>query len=258
MKSIWLSALQKDEAGVQKTMAQMKTYGLNVLGHFWQDDNAKMAWDAALDEMLAAKSTLWTILGSREDLLKEELRYGLSMMAMCLRSGKGAGFPIVILQTGAPLLTAGELPSPLQGAIVMDATATATPAKLVAKVHAAVADLPAAYFFDMVGNPQVGQWFEIHPTKDAWSGIIFGVDQGDIRFQAVGPTGKLPDKATLEYAMQGLQVEVGEKAYTAWAVRNPITPEQSYFVKVEGTPGSMIFGPFSEETETELYAIHLK
>ena len=258
MNAIWLSALHKDEAAVQKTMSQMKTYGLNVLGHFWQDDNAKLAWDAALDEMIAAKSTLWTIFGNREDLLKEEVRYGLSMTALCLQARKSAAFPIVILQAGMPLLTAGELPSPLQRAVVMDAANASTPAKLVAKVHAPVADLSAAYVFDMVGNPQFGQWFEIRPTRDAWAGMIFGVDQGDIRFQAVGPAGKLPEKATLEYAMQGLKVEIGEKNYTAWAVRNEITPEHAYFVKVDGTPGSVIFGAFSEEAETELFVIHLK
>ena len=258
MKSIWLSALHKDEAAVQKTMSQMKTYGLNVLGHFWQDDNAKMAWDAALDEMLDAKSTLWIILGKREDLLNEEIRYGLSMMALCLQAREGAGFPMIVLQEGMPLLKAEELPSPLQRAVVMDASSAATPAKIVAKTHAAAPDLPAIYHFDMVGSPQFGQWFEIRPTADSWPGMIFGVDQGDIRFQAVGPVGKLPNKTTLEYAMQGLKVEVGEKAYTAWAVRNAITPEQSYFVKVEGTPGSMIFGAFSEDAETELFVVHLK
>jgi hypothetical protein len=258
MNSIWLSALHKDEAAVQKTMSQMKTYGLNVLGHFWQNENAKLAWLAALEEMMKAKSTLWTILGRREDLLNEELRYGLSMMALGLQAKIGPGFPIVILQQDALLLESDALPSPLQRAALLDAANAGTPAKLVAKVHAATPDLPTAYKIDMVGNPHFGQWFEIYPTKGIWPGIIFGVDQGDIRFQAVGPPGKLPEKTTLEFAMQGLKIQIGDKEYNAWALRNEISPETAYFVKIEGMPASIIFGAFTEDEETDLFVLNFK
>ncbi|MBR9981888.1 MAG: hypothetical protein KFF50_12745, partial [Desulfatitalea sp.] len=110
----------------------------------------------------------------------------------------------------------------------------------------------------MVGSAQIGQWFELRPTRDSWPGVIFGIDQGEIKFQAVGPAGALPTTSTLNFPMQGLKIEVGERAYTAWAVRNAISAESSYYVKVEGTPGSLIFGPFSENSETEMVVIDLQ
>jgi len=88
--------------------------------------------------------------------------------------------------------------------------------------------------------------------------LIFGVNEGEIKFQAVGPSGQLPKNSTLNYPMQGLQIEFDGRTYSAWAVRNEITGESSYYVKVDGFPKSIIFGAFSEQNETEMYRIDLK
>ena len=202
MNAIWLSALKKDEAVVQKVMAQLKTYGISAQGHFWENDNAKLAWLGARDALLTGEIGVWVILGGREELKNPDLRYGLSMTALGLQSRKGAGYPIVVLQSGGDLITGEELPTPLARAVVLEADNPGTPAKLVAKVHARMQALPPAYYIDMVGNEQLGQWLEVRPTGEPWPGVIFGVDAGEIVFQAVGPPGKLPQKTTLNYAMQ--------------------------------------------------------
>ena len=258
MKSIWLSAVPKDEAAVQKMMAQMKQYGLVLQGHFWTNDNAKMAWIGPRDELLNDQVVMWAILAGREELMQGDLRYGLSMLALTVQARKKAGLAMVILQTEGDPLTAEDLPSPLQRSIVLPAADPGTPAKLVAKVHARAPSLPAAYEVAMVGNEQIGQWLEVHPTEGSWPGVIFGVDDGEIVFQAAGPAGQLPQKSVLNYAMQGLKLELGGSAFTAWATQNEVSRETSYFVKISGTPKTLLFGPYAENSETELYVVHLQ
>jgi len=87
---------------------------------------------------------------------------------------------------------------------------------------------------------------------------MFGVTGAEITFHAVGPAGSLPSKTTLNYPMQGLKLEMGDKEYTAWAAQNELNAETSYFVKVEGYPESILFGPFSPEAEADVLIVRLK
>lgn len=258
MKVIWLSALSKDEKAVQKVMAQMKNYGLEVQGHFWQNDNEKMAWIGAKEELGSDPVAMWIIMGSREELENPELRYGLSMLAITTQARKGIGFPIVIMQTEGDPILADQLPDPLKRAAILKAGDPGTPAKLVAKTHAKAPKLPTDYHLDIVGNEQLGLWLSVRPSRDPWPGIIFGVDDGEINFQAVGPPGQLPKKTTLNFPMQGLKLEIGDTEYTAWATKNEVSTEQAYFIKIKGCPKTLLFGPFAEEAEAELYILRLQ
>jgi len=87
---------------------------------------------------------------------------------------------------------------------------------------------------------------------------MFGVAGGEVVFQAVGPAGGLPEKSVLNYPMQGLKLTLGDTEYTAWAAQNEITPETAYYVKVEGYPTSIVFGPYSNEESADVYVINLK
>lgn len=258
MKSIWLSALSVPEQEVRALMGKLKTYGLNPSGHQWNDDLGAMAWMGPKDELCKAQCAFWAIMGGRAAWQKPETRYGLSMLALCVQAKRGIGFPIVLLQSGSDPLSAADLPTPLQRAVVLPAADAGTPAKLVAKAHVQAPDLPASYHLDMVGNPQFGQWFEVRPVREPWPGIIFGVDEGDIKFQAVGPAGQLPTTSTLEYPMQGIKMEYNQRPFTAWALRNTLSPEISYYVKVEGAPATLLFGAFSEAGEAEMFLVSLK
>jgi hypothetical protein len=258
MKSIWLSALSVPEKEVQAVMAKLKSYGLNPGGHQWNDDLAAMAWMGPKDQLINPQCAFWAIMGPKAAWQKPETRYGLALLALCVQARRGQGFPIVLLQTGAEAIGAADLPTPLQRAVTLPAGDAGTPAKLVAKAHVQVPDPPAAYHLDMVGNPQFGQWFEVRPARDEWPGIIFGVDQGEIKFQAVGPAGQLPTSSTLNFPMQGLKMEFNRREFTAWALRNTLSPATSYYVKVEGAPATLLFGAFSEAGEAELYHVTLK
>jgi hypothetical protein len=52
-------------------------------------------------------------------------------------------------------------------------------------------------------------------------------------------------------------LSLGEKEYSAWAAQNELTPETSYFVKIQGTPESLLFGPYSTQEEAELYVLKI-
>jgi hypothetical protein len=258
MKTIWLTSLGSSKDAVHRLMSQMKSYGLEVDGHFWKDDLKKVAWMAARDNLIDSKIALWAILGSNEDLINPDIRYGLSLLAITAQAKIGLGFPIIVLQTEGEPVPPDSLTTPLKGVDVLPSSSATLGAKLVAKVHTSPKKISPEYYIDVYGNEQIGQWFEIRPAGSNWPGAMFGVDSGEIAFHAVGPFGKLPSKSVLNYPMEGLKLNLGNKEYTAWAAQNELNPETSYFVKVDGFPESILFGPYSTEEAADVYVIKLK
>ena len=256
-KKIWISSITHSRDTVKDLMARLKRYGLDVDGHFWEDDLEKMAWMKPRNNIIDEAVGMWAILGSQEDFENPSIRYGLSVLCTTVQAKRGLGFPVALL------LTLGEidpssLPTPLRGSDVLPAGDATMGAKIVAKVHAPLNAIPTEYRIDVYGNAQIGQWFEVGPSSDPWEGAMLGVDEGEITFQAVGPKGRLPSTSTLNYPMKGLKLNLGEKNYTAWAVKNPIDIDTSYFVKIEGFPSSVIFSQFSESEATDVFVFQLK
>lgn len=105
MKAIWLTSLFSSEDTVKNLIPQLRAYGLEVKGHFWEDDLEKMAWAKAREELIKPDVTLWLILASQENLASPSIRYGLSLLTITLQAKRGYSFPISIL------LTQGEVPS---------------------------------------------------------------------------------------------------------------------------------------------------
>ena len=257
MKTIWLTSLIFSEDQVKLLVPQLKTYGLEVKGHFWEDDLGKMAWSKAREELIKPDVALWLILGSDEKLNTPSVRYGLSLLAITVQAKRGSSFPIGLLFAGG-IPSPESLPTSLKGADLFSLTDAAMPAKLVTRVHSATAGVSPEYRLDVYGIPQIGQWFEIGPTGNAWPGAMFGVSGGEITFHAVGPRGSLPEQSVLQYPLKGLKLSLGEKDYIAWAAQNQIDSKTSYFVRVDGCPESITFGPYSTQEEAELYVVNLK
>ena len=260
MKQVWLTSLSKDEKEVQQVMKSLKGYGLGVDGHFWEDDLEKMAWMGPRDMLLSKDIAAW-LLYIRGDafIKKESVRYGLSLLAMTVTAARGLDFPILALLDGAEL-DAESLSTPLAGMELMDVSNPASMAKIVAAVHKTRGKSVQApgYRIDVYGNPQIGQWFETGSGDGGWKGAVFGVSGGNIVFQAVGPKGRLPERSVLHYPVQGMDIEMGGQKFTAWGVQNELTEADSYFVKVEGQPDAIIFGPYPHTDEAEVYKIRLK
>lgn len=258
MKKIWMTSLDSSKENVQALMANMKKYGLEVDGHFWKDDPEKPTWPGFLEGLLDPKNAVWVIMGSDQQMMSPDALYGLSMLGIALKAGKGSGFPVVLLQTAGEPVLPDHLPTILKSADVLSITNPALGAKLTAKANMPVKHIPSEYRMDVYGNEQIGQWIEVGPEDAAWKGCMFGVAGGEIKFQAVGPKGELPPTSTLNYPVQGMKVTLGETDYQAWAVQNDIDPESSYFVKIEGAPASIIFSSYSTDEETDVYVVKLK
>ncbi len=256
-KKIWITSLVQDKNTIQDLMKMIKRYGLDVDGHFWEDDLEKMAWMKPRSNILEQNVAMWAILGSQEDFENPSIRYGLSALCATVQAKKGLSFPVSLFLTLGQI-DPSTMPTPLRGAEVYAVGDATVGAKIVAKVHGSPEQVSPDYRFDIYGNAQIGQWFEVGPVSGPWEGAMFGVDEGEITFQAVGPKDRLPSTSTLNYPMKGLKLSLGDTEYTAWAVKNPIDTDTSYFVKVEGFPGSIVFGSFSESDAAEVFVYKLK
>ncbi|WP_250478489.1 MULTISPECIES: hypothetical protein [unclassified Caballeronia] len=248
-KTVWITAFDKEKAGARvAALSQvLKRYGLATQGHFWVDEPEKLAWRAGLDALNAARADLWLILADDAALAKPSVRYGLSVFAASLRESRGAGFPVAL----SGMTDIAEVPPMLGHATVLVESNAAWPAKIVARANMAKAGEALDYRVEVVGEEQLGQWFALGPRAGEWSGVVFGVHGGGatIDFQAVGPRGKLPEKTVLEYAQEGLTLKVGEREFIAWAVRNRLGPDDAYYARVKGTPESILFMPYTEDSE---------
>lgn len=258
MKAVFLTSLTSSQDLVKVIISQLKPYGLDISGHFWIDDLQKMAWMGARDMLTDSNPVLWAILGSREDFEKTDIRYGLSLLALSANARKPSPLSILILQEGADAILADDLPTPLKNAEIYPLPDKGLGAKLVAKAHQSKSPFSREYYIDILGNEQIGQWFEIRPAAGSWPGAMFGAAGGEILFQAVGSAGRLPEKTVLNYPLQGMALKLGEAEYTAWAVQNEINPETAYYAKVQNYPSSILFGPFSTEQSADVYVITLK
>jgi hypothetical protein len=257
MKKIWITSLSSDETKVQKIMAMAKKYALDANGHFWLDDLKKMAWLGPREELIKDDIALWLILSSDTDLASASVRYGLSMLALSMQGVRGHGVPVIFLHEGQ-VPSIDTLPTPFQGAEIFVIDNPAIGAKLVAKANVPLKKVAVDYRFDIFAMPQLGQWFEVGPVDSTWKGVMFGVFGAEIDAHGVGPSGKLPEKSVLEYPMQGLQVAVGDDEHTAWAVQNELDGGSSYYVRVQGEPQSILFGPLAEEDDADVYILKLQ
>jgi hypothetical protein len=258
MKTIWVSVLGAYKEEVQKLMSLLKPYGMEIKGSFWEDDLEKLSWIKDRDGLIDRNTALWLVLGSAKELLTPSIRYGLSMLSLSVLAQRGHHFPRIIATLEKDPVEGASLPTPLKGTECTALSDSALGAKIVARVHTPAKEPVLDYRLDAYGSLHIGQWFEVGPGKGSWDGCMFGVEGGEITFQAVGPRGRLPDQATLQFPVRGMELRLGEQSYVAWAVQNELTPDQSYFAKVTGFPQSILFGPHSDADEAEVYVIRLK
>lgn len=258
MKKLWITALDTPEQSggtVKALMATLHIYGIESGGHFWEDDLKKLAWLGPLGTLAERDTAAWVILGSSKSIEPSSIRYGLSLLAISLLAKKGQSFPIIILDTGEGL-NAAVLPLPLRGADIYPAGLPTLGAKLVAKANLPLKPFDPGYRLNVHASEHYGVWFEIGPSGGTpWNGALLGVNGGTIDFHGYGPAGALPQKAVLEYPMQGLKLETGGKEYIAWAVQNKLDSGSSYYVRVQDIPASIVFGPL--ESDDGVFTIDL-
>ena len=257
MKAIFITSLTSSSDAPQSLAAQVKPYGIPVMGHFWIDDLRGMAWMGAREKLAEPDTAVWVILGSKKDFEKKEIRYGLSLLALSVQSLRRSLLPVMILREGDEDISADDLPTPFKDARIFPFSGESLGVKLVAAANQPPTPVSREYYFDVLGNETIGQWFGIRPAEGAWTGAMLGVSGGNILFHAVGPAGRLPDKTVLNYPLRGMTLALGDAEYTAWAAQNPVNPETAYYVKVENHPSSILFGPYSDEDAADVYVVKL-
>lgn len=259
-KKIWVTWLpgQECEPELQNTMQALQAVGLEVSGAPWIDDLEKTAW-TELGDMLAGDEApeLWLVAGREQDFSNDRFRYGLSLLSATLLQTNPA------LRIFAQGLDGdmGELPTLLSHWTVLD-NVDGWNAKIVAAAYGGAAPLPEFDFHStVIAHSAIGQWFEVGPAAGGgdWAGAMFGVIDGDaeIIFQAVGSRGQLPETAVNEYPSQGIKAEINGDGFTAWALQNKISEDQSYYIKVQGFPKKIMFGGHPGTDQADVHVINL-
>ncbi|HON22247.1 MAG TPA: hypothetical protein PKV74_00620 [Syntrophales bacterium] len=258
MKKVWITSLEKDQKDVQRLLGTVRQYGLNGDGHFWVDDLEKMAWDGALEPLTAKETALWIIMGGDASWEKPSVRKGLSLLALAVQHRRGYGFPILLL-TAAKAMDVNGLPTPFRGAEVLPLSTSAPGPKIVALAsRPATAPVPE-YRLNLHALHGIGLWFEVGPAKDGfpWEGVMFGVHGADIDAHGVGPADGIPARTVLEYQVKGMKVTLGEEEFTTWAARNRLDASLSYYVRTQGAPDKILFGPYAADDNAEVHVLSL-
>lgn len=251
MKSIWITALAREQVSAVTITGMAAQYGLAADGHFWSNDLNAMAWTAVRDTLRDKNVSLWVIAGSAEDLLPE-VRYGLTLLYLSIRAERPELAILWVDSDGQ--LSADLLPGVFADVPLIGSNSRLLGAKLAAGANTSIKPASAEYRLAVHVNPGFGVWFETGPgAGKCWDGAMFAVDGGGITAHGVGPAGSLPQKCVLEYPMQGMRLSLGETEYTGWAIANRLNDESSYFIKVEGVLSAFLFGPQAEGDEDEVY-----
>ncbi|XCN73036.1 MAG: hypothetical protein Q3M24_22630 [Candidatus Electrothrix aestuarii] len=258
MKSIWITALAKEQVSVMAITGTASQYGLAADGHFWTDDLGKMAWLGIREKLTDKNISLWVIAGKAEDLTPE-VRYGLTLLSLTIRMERpDLSLLWVDTEDDKDKSDNSMLPTVFAGVPRIGITSNLLGAKLAAGANTAAKPSATEYRLSVHANPGFGVWFEVGPvTPQEWSGAMLAVAGGEIKAHGVGPSGTLPEKCVLEYPLRGMELSLGEKKYTGWAVANKMTGDSSYFVKVDGVPSGLLFGPLAEGDEVELYRVDM-
>jgi len=256
-KKVWVSMLEKNEGLGRILFEELARYGLEPGGHFWEDDPSGLGWAGPSTEINSGSCAAWLIVGQAESFGKKETRQGLALAALAAQGAHGHGFPILISPSGGPL-DPGSLPTPLLGAEMVN---TSLGVKTVARVNAGKPGGGSAdYRLDVRPLPGLGLWFEIGTSRDPWQGAFFGCSgEGEASPDAhgVGPAGTIPQKSTLHYPVRGMKLEMKGREFSAWGVRNELSPADSYYVRVNGVPEALVFGPFPDDDDAEVLTVSL-
>lgn len=254
-KTVWITSLTKNEDKASALFQKIHSYGLTSNGHFWVDDLEKMAWSGASEGLLAPETAVWLITGAVEDFAKPSLRQGLSLLALLVAGQRGHGFPVLLCPFEGRVEPA-SLPFPLRTAEAVGEAMLG--AKLAAKANMPFRPEPAGYRLRLYPLPGLGLWFEAGPgVGQSWKGALFGVAGTDIDAHGVGPAGKIPERATLNYPIKGMRLAAGEREYTAWGLSNPLSETESYFVRVTAAPQALLFGELPEGDAADLFTMEL-
>lgn len=244
-RCVWLIGLGDVDRVAQQVAAQLRPYGTPVRGQKWPSGE-KQPWLASAQEAAGAGARVVVVVAQPESYANPERRRELALFRLLLQSlNKTTVNGFVVL---TDLAAATTLDSDLPGTAVLadweKVTDTGWPARVVARMHAPrKPQWPAR--IGMYAQEKLGVWLEVKPSPDSTTqGCLLGVSghSASISFHAVGPAGRLPERSVNEYELKGIEFEAAGHAFSAWALRNTLTPADAYFVRIEQEPDILAIG----------------
>jgi len=260
-KQVWVTWLAAESPALSLNAVgqALAKNGLSAGGAPWENNLQQMTWLSVADVVTDTtnKADAWVIVGDRESFHNKDTRFGLSLITMLAKETRGYDFPIFVL--AADFNNDAELPFLLRDATIVSSSEAAWAAKIVAQLHLKRSVEAPSYRFSVRANPAFGLWLEIGPREGEWQGVMAGVsDSAEITHQAVGERGVVPERCTLEYPIQGMKGEIGDHAYQLWATKNRLSSNESYYIRITGTPERVVFGNYpDEDAEGDVTVIEL-
>lgn len=260
-KKIWLSWMPSGEDAPEAgdAVAKLGRYGLHVAGGPWGNPLDRLAWAKVAEVLLdSSRSDAWILAGHRAELDALDNRRALSLLTTMVSSARGPRFPLLVLCLDAPL-HADDLPLLARRCGALSATDPSWPAKVVAATTRTTEPVDLGFLFNVHAHPLIGQFYELGPIDLPWEGVMVGLHGAAcISHHAVGPRGEIPEGAVVEYELRDLKADVGGREFTAWAVKNHLTPSDSYYLRVDGTPDAILVSGYpGDESELEASVIDL-
>jgi hypothetical protein len=245
-------ATAEGDPSPQPAVAALSKSGMAANGAPWVDDPKEFAWSELADVLKddEAGPDIWVIGARKLDLANADHRFGLSMVAAMARVDRNEPVHIVIMGIdGMP--DAESLPTLLRSCQLVDGTDASWSAKVLVAAMMAKPGPQDSFRLRVTAHKQLGLWFEVGPTSGEWSGCMAGVSGGEatISNHAVGLSGGLPEKTVLEYKLEGIELDIGDDAFVAWAVKNKVTDQDSYYVKIEAPPRKLLIGEHPDDAE---------
>ncbi|NLY28323.1 MAG: hypothetical protein GX049_12410 [Alcaligenaceae bacterium] len=259
----WFITVEDTHTPASRAAGQLGPYGLTVKGQRWPE-NQSLGWLVSAQEAASAQAGVVVVAVSAVQWANPELRRSLALFRLALQTLRQRWINGFILLTGDSSKAATDQPdtttfttllndwTPLEG--------STWPARVVARAHAPVAPKWPVRL-NLHGHERLGVWLETHPVPlESSRGALVGVsgNQASIGFHAVGPKGRLPDRSINEYELKGLQFQAGNHDFTAWALQNPLAPDQSYFVRLDGEPDFLAVGSLPEGSPDDVSLIALR
>lgn len=266
-KTIVITSLENNENLIRSIGQEIADKGLNVIATAWQDSSDNIG--LTIKELLESDASLWIIFGDNKTFENPQTRAAISLIYLAvLQQRENKILPILFSpnqdeQSFTPpnIFNFSEIKTATS--IVKNKVATKAYI-LVSKNHNEkfLQHAENNYRLNVICPTGLGLWLELGTTQHNWQGVLLGTCGNDAEPVAhgVGVKNIIPQRATLNYPIKGMQLELSEqKKFIAWGCQNLLTPDISYFVKLNNIPTDIIFSEFPKDGEEspEMFVINL-
>lgn len=253
--SLLLTLLEENEALARSLGGEISRLGADCQAHFLTGITDAQALAPLLTEVCRPDCGAWLIVGNAQSFARKDILRGLALTALAVqhtrRQEAGRALPILLAPSGGEL---PPLPLPLADA---DVVTKNIGARAIARLHMPGTLAAPPYRLAVHARPGLGLWLECGPAHDPWEGVLLGACGCAPDAHGVGQAGTIPQRCTLHHPLRGLRLTAAEREFTAWGTGNRLTPADSYFVRLDGLPDALVFGPLPDGDAADLFVLPL-